>query len=72
MSPHDNIPTVLDGLRHPLNLHVGLSSPILHLQSSLVEHFSSLQDAAATGHRVLNDQTRVPLAERALHQTLGS
>lgn len=48
------------------------SSPILHLQSSLVEHFSSLQDAAAAGHRVLNDQTYVPLTEGALHQTLGS
>ena len=72
MSPRGNIPTVADGPLRPLTLHAGVSSPTLHLQSALVEHFSSLQDAAAAGHRVLNDQTCVPLTEGALHQTLGS
>lgn len=33
----------------------------LHLQSLFVEHFSSLQDAAASGHCVLDDQAYVPV-----------
>lgn len=44
----------------------------LHLQSHFAEHFSRLQDAAASGNRVLNDQTDISLTKRALHQTLGS
>lgn len=43
-----------------------------HLQSLFVENLSGVQDAAAAGHRVLDDQTRVPLTKRALHQTFGS
>lgn len=44
----------------------------LHLQSTFVEHFSSLQDAGTSGHCVLNDQTGISFTEYALHQTPGS
>lgn len=57
---------------HHFGPNASLLLGLAYLQALLAENFGRLQDAASAGHRVLDDQARVPLSKLALHQALGS
>lgn len=68
---HSHVATVqLESVYNETIMKMSVSC-CLHLQSHFLEHLGCLQDAAAGGHRIFNDQTGFSLVNGALHQALG-